>query len=478
MADKTLDQELFLGIDLGTTSVKVTLLDYVSKKVLMFLKEDTKAVIVSNQSISSQLSEQNVGLIFTALNRILTSISAELRCRVQKIGICGQMHGCVFWKKGHEKFNIEHFNESGECDFISHLITWEDQRCSTQFLNSLPKTENSLLLSTGFGCATIFWFARNNPSFLSTYEYAGTVQDLLVALLCGTSKPIMSTQNAFSWGYYNLKEKAWEKEMLENAGFPVHFLPTVREPGTVSGVLPRAYLGIPAGAQISIALGDLQCSVLASLEQNTDAVLNIGTSSQIAVIVPSQGLCSYNNCILPSIQFWPFFDAAVVAVAASLTGGNALATFVATLQDWMKELGMPAILSKQELYAKLLKWGEGKTDTSLNIRPTLWGERHQTNLTGNVSCMSETNISLGDITASLCNGVINNLQTLMPRDWLISCGVKRIVGTGNALARNAILQKQTEKVWGLPLVIKEDSDASHGAALALFQSKLIQSLEK
>lgn len=144
----------------------------------------------------------------------------------------------------------------------------------------------------------------------------------------------------------------------------------------------------------------------------------------------------------------------------------------------MKELEIPAIPSKQELYAKLLKCAEGKTNTSLNIRPTLWGERHDTNLTGSVSGMNETNISLGDVTASLCNGVINNLQSLMPRDWLISCGVQRIVGTGNAIAQNVILQKQTEKVWGLPLVVKEDSDASHGAALALSQSKLIDPLEK
>lgn len=210
MADKTLDQGILLGIDLGTTSVKVTLLDSVSKKVLMSFKEDTRAVVVCNQSISSQVSEQNVGQIFTSLNRTLTSIPEGLKRRVQKIGICGQMHGCVFWKKGIEKLNVDEVERS---DFVSHLVTWEDQRCSAEFLNSLPKAcENSLSLSTGFGCATIFWFARNNPSFLSSYDFVGTVEDLLVVVLCGLDKPVMSTQNAFSWGCYDLKQKSWEKE--------------------------------------------------------------------------------------------------------------------------------------------------------------------------------------------------------------------------------------------------------------------------
>lgn len=44
---------------------------------------------------------------------------------------------------------------------VSHLITWQDGRCSSRFLASLPLPESHLHVATGFGCATIFWILKN-----------------------------------------------------------------------------------------------------------------------------------------------------------------------------------------------------------------------------------------------------------------------------------------------------------------------------
>lgn len=41
-----------------------------------------------------------------------------------------------------------------------------------------------------------------------------------------------------------------------------------------------------------------------------------------------------------SISYFPYFDSLYLAVAASLNGGNVLATFVEMLTTWMKELSM------------------------------------------------------------------------------------------------------------------------------------------
>jgi hypothetical protein len=46
----------------------------------------------------------------------------------------------------------------------------------------------------------------------------------------------------------------------------------------------------------------------------------------------------------------------------------------------MKELETSTTPDKQELYSKLLTFALGKTSTTLDIRPTLWGERHNTAL--------------------------------------------------------------------------------------------------
>lgn len=90
---------------------------------------------------------------------------------------------------------------------------------------------------------------------LEKYERCGTVQDLVVKLLCGNDRVIMSTQNAASWGYFMPEEARWELESLTNAGFPVHLLPDViLKPGQVAGKLVKTWFGIPAGVTVGTEL--------------------------------------------------------------------------------------------------------------------------------------------------------------------------------------------------------------------------------
>lgn len=44
---------------------------------------------------------------------------------------------------------------------VSHLITWQDGRCTSDFLSSLPKPESHLNVATGFGCASILWYTKH-----------------------------------------------------------------------------------------------------------------------------------------------------------------------------------------------------------------------------------------------------------------------------------------------------------------------------
>lgn len=85
-------------------------------------------------------------------------------------------------------------------------------------------------------------------------------------------------------------------------------------------------------------MGDLQCSVLSTLESPTDAVLNVSTSAQITFVAddyePDVG-----NPQTTSLLYVPYFNNKFIAVAASLNGGNSLATFVRMLQQWSMDLG-------------------------------------------------------------------------------------------------------------------------------------------
>ncbi|MBV99308.1 Sedoheptulokinase, partial [Eschrichtius robustus] len=225
---------------------------------------------------------------------------------------------------------------------VSHLVTWQDGRCGSKFLASLPRPESHLSVATGFGCATIFWLLKNSPEFLKSYDAAGTIQDYVVAMLCGLTRPLMSDQNAASWGYFNTRSQSWNLEILRDAGFPVHLLPDVTEPGNVAGRTSQAWFEIPKGTQVGVALGDLQASVYSCMAQRTDAetVLNISTSVQLVASMPSGFQPAQTPDPAAPVAYFPYFDRTYLAVAASLNGGNVLAMFVHTLVQWMADLGI------------------------------------------------------------------------------------------------------------------------------------------
>lgn len=69
-------------------------------------------------------------------------------------------------------------------------------------------------------------------------------------------------------------------------------------------------------------------------------VLNISTSAQLTFAMPADFKPPDSPPPASSISFFPYFDSSYLAVAASLNGGNVLATFVEMLNAWMKDLGM------------------------------------------------------------------------------------------------------------------------------------------
>ncbi|KAK0178618.1 hypothetical protein PV327_007494 [Microctonus hyperodae] len=460
--------DFVLGIDLGTTSVKVIILSTNNNQIVAKQTKDTQANVPSTLGIEG--NKQDVPKILSAVHNCVSRLPKDLLKQVTKIGVCGQMHGIALWKTGKKldqsdnTFKLE-FNKEN----ISHLYTWQDGRCDINFLNTLPKSKSHLPIHTGYGCATLFWFAKHKPEKLQIYDTCGTVQDLVVSLLCGNDKVIMSTQNAASWGYFCTEEAKWELQLMSDAGLPVKLLPqTILHPGQNAGQLIKSWFGIPAGVPIGVALGDLQCSVLALLKGPEEAVLNISTSAQLTYVHPSYkpGACDK----LESIEYFPYFNGKYLAVAASLNGGNILATFVKTLQQWTMDLGFSVPQSK--VWDKLISLGkEDSSISTMEIEPLLLGERYAPDKTASVTGITLDTLHLGSVFRSLCSGVIRNLHNMMSQDLLKEKGIKRIVGNGSGLVRNTVLQQEVLHWYKLPLELGHSGDAALGAALSAIINK-------
>uniref|UniRef100_T1J2S7 Sedoheptulokinase n=1 Tax=Strigamia maritima TaxID=126957 RepID=T1J2S7_STRMM len=450
-----------LGIDIGTSSVKLSVIEKSTRLLLHLCSKETNT---NNAKISlaDGTDEQDVSNIFSALHDCLVQIN-EWADRIDTIAVTGQMHGVVlwqhkenFWCAQSQKFQ---FNE------ISPLYTWQDARCSRKFLATLPPDPHSSI-STGFGCATLFWLHENHPQFLSKFNRAGTIQDLLVVALCNLSFPLMSEQNAASWGYFDLINTTWNLEKLRSHDFPTHFLPKIKTSGSHAGKLTHDWFRIKSGAQVGVALGDFQCAFYALHERDTDAVLNISTSAQLAVLMPTNFI---PGPPFPAVIWAPYFEGRFLAEAASLNGGNVLATFVTMLREWLGALDVQ-VPSEFDIWNKLLSTSEISTG-DLNVSPTIFGERHLPEMCGSITNINPTNISLDNVFHALCTGLVSNLRRLMPDEVWEKANIDRIVATGSVVARNTIVREEIQRQFTkIPVVVREECDAATGAALVMIKS--------
>ena len=221
----TTNSGYLLGIDIGTSTVKAVL---VSKSEFKVVDESSISLGPHVTVPQQDAYEREVHEIIKSLEKCIKSLEPSMVENVAGIGVCGQMHGCVLWKsKGvcdENQQASQRDGDRGTTSFImpippcSNFITWQDGRCTPEFLSSLPPTRQPIQLSAGYGCASLAWLSRFKPELIEQFDRAGTIMDLVVWSLCGHSreegrKVVMSTQNATSWGYFDITEVKWELDV-------------------------------------------------------------------------------------------------------------------------------------------------------------------------------------------------------------------------------------------------------------------------
>jgi sedoheptulokinase len=101
----------------------------------------------------------------------------------------------------------------------TELITWEDQRCTPDFLTQIQVVGNlspmkSSPLATGYGLATFAYILQHTPEQLQGFDCCGTIQDFIAYVLCGkkaSSETFMDITNAYSWGAFDSESHTWNR---------------------------------------------------------------------------------------------------------------------------------------------------------------------------------------------------------------------------------------------------------------------------
>ena len=263
-----------LGIDLGTSELKLALVD------------ETGALVASAGAPLTvsrphpHWAEQHPHDWWDALvaaSRELRARHADAWARVQAIGLSGQMHGAVLVDE--------------ERQVLRPAILWNDTRSSAQCdelmrrLPSLPEIAGNLAMP-GFTAPKLLWVAEHEPEIFRRIGQVLLPKDWLRWRLTATAVSDMSDAAGTLW--LDVGRRAWSPQLLQASGMTLAQMPAVIEGSAVSGTLQRdaaLALGLPEGLPVAGGGGDNAASAVGiGAVQPGEGFLSLGTSGVLFVV--------------------------------------------------------------------------------------------------------------------------------------------------------------------------------------------------
>ena len=275
---------LYIGVDLGTSAVKLLLMN----------EEGKIEKIVSREYPLSfphpGWSEQKPEDWWTQSIEGIKELTAECdKSQVAGISFGGQMHGLVILDENDE--------------VIRPAILWNDGRTTkeTAYLNEVIGKDKlseytANIAFAGFTAPKILWVKENEPENFKRIKKIMLPKDYLAYKLSGTHCSDMS--DASGMLLMDVKNRCWSKEMLDICGITEEQMPKLFESYEVVGTLKPELaeeLGIPATCKIVAGAGD---NAAAAVGTGTvgDGMCNIslGTSGTIFISSKEFGVDPHN----------------------------------------------------------------------------------------------------------------------------------------------------------------------------------------
>lgn len=430
-----------MGIDIGTTKVSVVVAaDDLS--IHEYASRDHNAAV----PLADGYAEQDFAKIEAAFRMALASLPAELVGRICSIGLSCQMHSVILGRRD---------------GTVSNVVTWQDRRTEAEVDDMSARCGRRLF--AGYGAATLSHLSRLGG--LECWDWAGSPADELVRRLVGSSSiEMMDPTLAAPWGIYDALRRDWDWNAASLLGIGKCFLPGIAKDGTVIGKTVAGFGSVPEGVPVFAPIGDNQASVLGSGgDFMDDAFITVGTGSQLSAVVSADEAASVKP--VPGLDFRPFPGGRVLVAVPPLSGGKAMSLLGNAIAGVLSAFGASSIPEK-EMMDRLddLAAMADRDAGGLRIVPDFHGTRVTPGSFGVISGITATNFTLPNVARAMANGIVANLFAPMPAEVMAS--KKRLVGSGNGIAKCKAVRSAIADACRLPLVLPgRREEAATGAAL-------------
>lgn len=427
----------YIGIDLGTSGVKMLLTDGEGK----ILNETSRTYPVSRPA--EGWSEQNPEDWWEAVKDGLRELACKKNLQIAGIAVAGQMHGLVALD---EKNNV-----------IRPCILWNDGRTGeqTDYLNNVVGRDKlssftGNIAFAGFTAPKLLWLKKHEPENFARIAKIMLPKDYITFKLTGN----FSTDYSDASGtlLLDVKNKCWSKDMCAICGVTSDMLPRLYESfapcGTVCSEACEE-LGLCGNIVVAAGAGDNAAAAVGTgAVAGSGCNISIGTSGTI--FIPSVEFGADGN---NSLHSFAHADGKYHLMGCILSAASA--------NKWWTEDVLAADYSIAEKSADLLG------TNSVYFLPYLMGERsphNDVNARGAfIGLNAETSAS--DMSLAVLEGVAFAFKDCLEAST--KCGIRpsysTVCGGG---ARSALWIKILSNVLDMKLyTVETEQGPAYGAAM-------------
>lgn len=438
--------QLSLGLDLGTSGVRVLAVDESGKLVAEVNKH--YPLLTPRPGWTEQNPKDWAEQSLAALTEMAQKLAGH---EIIGLGLSGQMHGMV--------------PLDANAEVIRPAILWNDQRTGKAVEEMAERVDRAVMIArtgnpaiTGFHVCKLIWMRQEEPENFAKVKHSLLPKDYLGFVLTGEMRA--EPTDASGTNCFHLASKQWDSEILSALELSTSLFPEVIASHEVTGRLKpdlaRA-TGLPEGLPIIAGAGD-----------NAAAATGLGLSSKHTEL-GSVSLGTSGVIFAPLTEATPDPDGRVHLFCHADGGYNLLGVTLSAAGSlqWYHDT-----FAASSSFDELLKNAETSPvgANGVTFKPYLAGERtpHMNpNLRGSFSGLSLANTQ-ADVTRSVLEGVAFSLRdalnVISPLTTLTSA-----LATGGGSQSPFWLQMVSD-VLDLPLTVPSfNQGAAYGAALLAFK---------
>ena len=432
---------LYIGIDLGTSSVKLLLMDSEGKIQNVVSKKYPLSYPYPGWSEQQPADWWHQTL--AGLKELTENVD---KSKIAGIGVGGQMHGLVILDKSDQ--------------VIRPAILWNDGRTikETDYLNNIIGKEKlseytANIAFAGFTAPKILWVRENEPDNYNRINKIMLPKDYLTYQLTGVHACDYS--DASGMLLLDVKNKCWSRPMLDICGITDTQMPELFESYEAVGTLrPEVALelGFPPSTRVAAGAGDNAAAAIGTGtigEGNCN--ISIGTSGTIFI-------SSENFCVDPynALHAFVHADGHYHLLGCMLSA--------ASCNQWW----MDSILKTQNYSREQQEISDEKLGCNrVYFLPYLMGERspHNNPLARGTLIGMTMDTTRSDITQAILEGVAFGVRDSLEvaRNLGINVNRSKICGGG---AKSAIWKKIIANALNISLdIVEAEEGPGYGGAI-------------